>query len=105
MPALDPAIKAKADALFADADDVGQTRALYVLRDGAAKALHLPGHIITLHRSLIEPQESGELAAGFALAVQWHPEWQVEDNPQSLRLFGAFGQACRDYQEQHRKTE
>lgn len=41
---------------------------LYVLRDGAAKALHLPGHIITLHRSLIEPQESGELAAGFALA-------------------------------------
>ena len=44
-------------------------------------------------------------AAGFALAVQWHPEWQVEDHPQSLRLFGAFGQACCDYQEQHhRKT-
>ena len=45
-------------------------------------------------------------AAGFTLAVQWHPEWQVEDNPQSMRLFGAFGQACRDYQEQrHRKKE
>ena len=44
-------------------------------------------------------------AAGFTLAVQWHPEWQVEDNPQSMRLFGAFGQACRDYQEQqHRKA-
>jgi len=38
---------------------------------------------------------------GFALGVQWHPEWQVEDNPQSLRLFEAFGQACRDYQHTH----
>lgn len=34
LPALDPAIRAKADALFDDADDVGETRALYVLRDG-----------------------------------------------------------------------
>ncbi|WP_374524765.1 serine hydrolase domain-containing protein [Sphingopyxis sp.] len=34
LPALDPAIKAKADALFGDADDVGETRALLVLRDG-----------------------------------------------------------------------
>ncbi|MGL3821358.1 serine hydrolase domain-containing protein [Sphingopyxis sp. R3-92] len=34
LPALDPAIKAKADALFADEDEVGQTRALYVLRGG-----------------------------------------------------------------------
>ncbi|PLY42839.1 gamma-glutamyl-gamma-aminobutyrate hydrolase [Janthinobacterium sp. ROICE36] len=45
-------------------------------------------------------------AAGFTLAVQWHPEWRVEDNPHSMRLLGAFGQACRDYQEQqHRKKE
>lgn len=34
LPALDPTIKAKADALFDDADDVGETRALLVLRDG-----------------------------------------------------------------------
>jgi CubicO group peptidase (beta-lactamase class C family) len=34
LPALDPAIKTKADALFSDADEVGETRALYVLRDG-----------------------------------------------------------------------
>lgn len=32
--ALTPAIRARADALFADADDVGETRALLVLRDG-----------------------------------------------------------------------
>ena len=34
LPALPPAIRARADALFADAEEVGQTRALYVLRDG-----------------------------------------------------------------------
>jgi len=34
LPALDPAIKAKADALFSDAAAVGETRALLVLRDG-----------------------------------------------------------------------
>lgn len=30
----------------------------------------------------------------FALAVQWHPEWRVEENKQSEQLFHAFGQAC-----------
>ena len=35
-------------------------------------------------------------AASFALAVQWHPEWQVMKNPQSLALFKAFGDACRE---------
>ena len=37
-------------------------------------------------------------AAGFALAVQWHPEWQAAANPDSMKLFGAFGKACREYQ-------
>ena len=30
-----------------------------------------------------------------ALAVQWHPEWRLQDNPASRRLFAAFGAACR----------
>ena len=30
----------------------------------------------------------------FALAVQWHPEWQVLENPWSRRLFAAFGAAA-----------
>ena len=34
-------------------------------------------------------------APGFALAVQWHPEWRVLENPTSRRLFAAFGAACR----------
>ena len=34
-------------------------------------------------------------ARGFALAVQWHPEWQVLESPWSRRLFAAFGAAAR----------
>lgn len=34
-------------------------------------------------------------AAAFALAVQWHPEWRVMENPFSKKLFEAFGDACR----------
>ena len=33
---------------------------------------------------------------GFALGVQWHPEWRAAENPLSLALFAAFGDACRD---------
>ena len=35
-------------------------------------------------------------APGFALAVQWHPEWQVMSNSFSRALFAAFGQAAAD---------
>ncbi len=35
-------------------------------------------------------------APGFALAVQWHPEWQVMKNDFSRMIFKAFGDACRE---------
>lgn len=38
-----------------------------------------------------------ENAKNFAVAVQWHPEWRVTENPFSLALFQAFGDAARDY--------
>ncbi len=31
----------------------------------------------------------------FALGVQWHPEYRAADNPDSVRLFTAFGNAAR----------
>jgi putative glutamine amidotransferase len=31
----------------------------------------------------------------FALAVQWHPEWRVRDNPFYTAIFERFGAACR----------
>jgi putative glutamine amidotransferase len=34
-------------------------------------------------------------APSFALAVQWHPEWQVMSNPFSQALFAEFGKAAR----------
>jgi putative glutamine amidotransferase len=37
---------------------------------------------------------------GFALAVQWHPEWRPATNPVSVKLFSAFGAACRAMREQ-----
>ena len=32
---------------------------------------------------------------GFALGVQWHPEFRVQENPWSMKLFGAFAEAAR----------
>ncbi|MDZ4048213.1 MAG: gamma-glutamyl-gamma-aminobutyrate hydrolase family protein, partial [Pseudoxanthomonas sp.] len=32
----------------------------------------------------------------FLLAVQWHPEWRVGENPFYLGLFQAFAAACRE---------
>lgn len=48
-----------------------------------------PDHVIEAVRVGAHP--------GFSLGVQWHPEWQVLENPVSLRIFRAFGQACRAY--------
>jgi putative glutamine amidotransferase len=36
-------------------------------------------------------------AKTFALAVQWHPEWKVMENPFSRALFAAFGKAGREH--------
>jgi putative glutamine amidotransferase len=41
-------------------------------------------------------------APGFNLCVQWHPEWRAADNPVSMRLFGAFGVAVRQYRDRVR---
>src|ERR1035437_2260566 len=48
-------------------------------QDGLIEAVHLP-----------------ELAQ-FTLGVQWHPEWQAALNPASVRIYQAFGEACRHY--------
>lgn len=55
--------------------------------DGMVEAFHVAG------------------APSFALAVQWHPEWQVMKNPQSVALFEAFGDACREHAKETRKHD
>lgn len=37
-----------------------------------------------------------EGAPGFALGVQWHPEWRVRANPTYAAIFQAFGAAVRE---------
>lgn len=41
-------------------------------------------------------------APSFALAVQWHPEWKLKENPVSRALFAAFGEAARKHAMRHR---
>lgn len=40
--------------------------------------------------------------ATFVVGVQWHPEWRYADNPASMALFGAFGDAARAYRQANR---
>jgi len=35
--------------------------------------------------------------------VQWHPEWQFSENPFSVALFAAFGEAARERAQEGRK--
>ena len=36
-------------------------------------------------------------AKAFALGTQWHPEYKARNNPDSVKLFVAFGDAVRAY--------
>lgn len=38
-------------------------------------------------------------APGFALGIQWHPEYWVLSDPASRAIFEAFGAACRAYRD------
>jgi putative glutamine amidotransferase len=52
--------------------------------DGLIEAFTLPG------------------APGFNLCLQWHPEWRAAENPVSVALFHAFGQACQAWRDRPR---
>ena len=52
--------------------------------DGLVEAVHLPEQ------------------AQFTLGVQWHPEWRAAQNPHSVRMYQAFGEACRGHAAQRR---
>ena len=51
--------------------------------DGCIEAIYLPEY------------------SQFTLGVQWHPEWEAASNPYSVKIFAAFGYACRIYAEQN----
>ena len=43
-------------------------------------------------------------APGFVLGLQWHPEWRFSENPDSVAIFRAFGEACRTRKNVTRKA-
>ena len=45
-----------------------------------------------------------EGASSFAIAVQWHPEWEVTHFLDRKRLFEAFGRACDGYRRMVKKA-
>ena len=58
------------------------------LGDGLAVEARAPDGLIEGFRVRNSP--------GFAVAVQWHPEWRAMSNPFSRALFAAFGDASRE---------
>lgn len=84
--------------------------------DGIAQGLEVDGRALivnSLHAQAIDRLAPGlsveavapdgvveavsvDAAAAFAVAVQWHPEYRVLENPFSLALFRAFGAAARE---------
>ncbi len=52
--------------------------------DGTPEAIHVDG------------------APGFTLSVQWHPEFNADKDPVSVKLFGAFGDAVRAWAGEHK---
>ena len=50
--------------------------------------------LATAEDGLIEAIHAPSLSP-FLLAVQWHPEWRAVGNPDSVKIFQAFGEACR----------
>lgn len=43
-------------------------------------------------------------ATGFAFGTQWHPEFKAADNPDSVKLFNAFGDAVRAHYRSRRQV-
>jgi putative glutamine amidotransferase len=58
------------------------------LAPGLAVEARAPDGLIEAYRG-----ETG----GFLLAVQWHPEWKFRENPLSVHIFKAFGDAARTW--------
>jgi putative glutamine amidotransferase len=70
-------------------------QAIKQLGDGLEVEARSPDGLIEAFRLA---QYKGRPYSGFCLGVQWHPEWLAASNPDSIAIFKAFGEACRQYQ-------
>jgi len=97
------------DVNYAPAHDVdivegGLLHRLLGERRVRVNSLHAQGVDVLAPRARVEATccEDGQVEAlsvpdapGFALALQWHPEYKALENPVSMKVFGAFAAACR----------
>ena len=72
---------------FQDRLDRPEVREIVILPGGVPTALHLPGGIVVLNRSLVEDFETPEIAAGYVLAEAT----RASSYPPMLRLFDSTG--------------
>jgi putative glutamine amidotransferase len=84
---------------------VGSTKILVNSVHGQAIDMPAPGLLV----EALAPDKTIEAvrvegARGFAMGVQWHPEWGYADDSASLAIFRAFGEACVAYQSGMRKA-
>jgi putative glutamine amidotransferase len=42
---------------------------------------------------------------GFSLGVQWHPEWRAWENEDSVKIFAAYGDACRAWRDRKQNSD
>ena len=81
----------------------GLLASLWPAREVMVNSLHAQGIDRPAPRLAIEAvAPDGQIEAvrvsdapSFALGVQWHPEWKVTEDPFSMAIFGAFGDATR----------
>ena len=81
----------------------GLLASLWPVPEVAVNSLHAQGIDRLAPRLTVEAMApDGQIEAvrvsdapSFALGVQWHPEWKVTEDPFSMAIFGAFGEATR----------
>ena len=101
---------ATSDERYADAhpisiEDKGCLAAIFGAQTVTVNSVHGQGIdqlAPTLHAEAYAPDGQIEAVSvsahkGFAVGVQWHPEWRAGDNEVSRKLFAAFGDACRGW--------
>ncbi len=71
-------------------------QAVHRLADGLRVEARAPDGVIEAF--------SHPVAPAFNLCVQWHPEWLAQDNPVSMQILRAFGDACRAHRDHRTPT-
>ena len=79
----------------ADNGSVSVRNLLAEATNGSAQVSVLGKGNVTVESGGVVEAVSGQVNGAPVLAVQWHPEWRTDANPQSQTFFQIFGRALR----------